>query len=452
MEAENRKNALFETMDPLRALAVMALPTVASQMIILLYNLADTWFIGRTNDPCMIGASSLGLTVYLAVTALANVFGTGGGSLMARLTGEKRTEDARRVVSYSIGAAALSALAFSLLVLIFLTPLLRLLGASENTLAYGRQYVFTTTVLGGIPTVLSMCMPQLLRNAGYAREAGIGVGLGSLLNVLLDPLFMFLLLPRGSEVLGAGIATMLSNLVSLAYFLLVYRRLRDKTVLVLPRRLERLTGEEKRSLYSVGIPAAFAIFLFDLVTIVTNRLAAAYGDVSLAAMGIVLKLERIPLNVGLGVCLGMVPLVAYNYGSGDRQRMKRFLTLSRRAVLCFSCLCALLFWVFAGPAVGLFIADPETILRGKAFLMGRCFALPFMMIGYHIVNYMNAVDKGKVSFLLALVRHIALIIPVMLAMDRLWGLTGLTWSQLTADLLNAVIACLVFRRVDRGIA
>jgi Na+-driven multidrug efflux pump len=115
MEAENRKNALFETMDPLRALAVMALPTVASQMIILLYNLADTWFIGRTNDPCMIGASSLGLTVYLAVTALANVFGTGGGSLMARLTGEKRTEDARRVVSYSIGAAALSALAFFLL-------------------------------------------------------------------------------------------------------------------------------------------------------------------------------------------------------------------------------------------------------------------------------------------------------------------------------------------------
>jgi Na+-driven multidrug efflux pump len=291
-------------------------------------------------------------------------------------------------------------------------------------------------------------MPQLLRNAGYAREAGIGVGLGSLLNVLLDPLFMFLLLPKGSEVLGAGIATMLSNLVSLAYFLLVYRRLRDRTVLALPRRLERLTGEEKRSLYSVGIPAAFAIFLFDLVTIVTNRLAAAYGDVSLAAMGIVLKLERIPLNIGLGVCLGMVPLVAYNYGSGDRARMKRFLTLSRRAVLCFSCLCALLFWVFAKPAVGLFIADLETILLGEAFLKGRCFALPFMMIGYHIVNYMNAVDRGKVSFLLALVRHIALIIPVMLVMDRLWGITGLIWSQLIADLLNAVIACLVFRRVS----
>ena len=206
MEGKDAKNELFERMNPSRALALMALPTVASQMILLVYNLADTWFIGRTNDPYMVGASSLALTIYLAATALANVFGTGGGSLMVRLTGERKTEDARRAAAYSLAAAAVGALVFSLLVLVFLTPLLRFLGASDNTLRYGRQYVITATVLGGIPTVLSMCMPQLLRNAGYSKEAGIGVGLGSLLNVLLDPLFMFVLLPKGQEVLGAGIA------------------------------------------------------------------------------------------------------------------------------------------------------------------------------------------------------------------------------------------------------
>ena len=106
------KNRLFEIMRPARALAVMALPTIASQMIILLYNLADTWFIGRTGNPYMIGASSLALTVYLAATALANVFGVGGGSLMVRLIGEKKTEDARRVASYSVAVAAVSALVF----------------------------------------------------------------------------------------------------------------------------------------------------------------------------------------------------------------------------------------------------------------------------------------------------------------------------------------------------
>ena len=431
---------------------IMALPTVASQMILLIYNLADTWFIGRTNNPYMIGASSLALTIYLAVTALANVFGVGGGSLMARLSGEKQTDAARSVASYSVALSALSALVFSLLVLVAKNPLLRLLGASENTLMYARQYIFTTTVAGGIPTVLSMSMPQLLRNAGYAKEAGIGVGLGSLMNVLLDPLFMFVILPDGCEVLGAGIATMLSNFISLAYFIAIYRKLRDRTVLVIPRRIERIGREYKRALYSVGIPAAVAIFLYDLVTIVINRLTASYGDIPLAAMGIVLKLERIPLNTGLGICLGMVPLVAYSYGAGNRERMKQVFSLARNAVIGFSCVCALLFWFSARPCIAAFIADEATVSQGAAFLQGRCFSLPFMMAGYLIVNYMNAVGRGKESFMLAIVRHIFLIIPIMLLMNYIWGLTGLIWSQLAADLINSVIAFAVFRKVNSSMS
>lgn len=442
------KNELFQKMPPAKALAVMALPTIASQMIILIYNLADTWFIGRTGNPYMIGASSLGLTIYMAATALANVFGVGGGSLMVRLIGQEKTEDARRVASYTVAVAAVSAFVFSLIVLFSMDPVLKALGASDNTLAFGKQYVFATSVLGGMPTVLSMCMPQMLRNAGYSKEAGIGVGVGSVLNVFLDPLFMFVLLPKGNEVLGAGIATMLSSVCSMAYFIVVYRQLRDKTVLVLPRRIERISREQKRSLYSVGIPAAFAIFLFDLVTIVTNRVAVSYGDISLAAMGIVLKLERIPINTGLGICLGMVPLVAYNYGAGNYKRMKEILSLARNAVLVFSCACAVVFWFFAKPFMSVFIADADTIRQGVAFLQGRCFSLPFMMVGYHIVNYMNAVNRGKVSFLLAIIRHIVLIIPVMLIMDHIWGLNGFIWSQLVADSTNAVTAFLIYSRVD----
>ena len=443
------KGELFEKTPPARALAVMALPTIASQMIILVYNLADTWFIGRTNNPYMMGASSLALTVYLSIVALANVFGVGGGSLMARLTGEKKAEEARRVASYSVALSALGAAVFSLLVLALLEPLLKALGASDNTFLYAKQYVVTTTVLGGVPTVLSMSMPQLLRNAGYSKEAGVGVGIGSLLNILLDPLFMFVLLPEGKEVLGAGIATMLSNCCSLAYFIFMFRKLREKTVLALPRRIEKLDGQQRRSLYSVGIPAAFAIFLFDLVTIVINRLTVSYGDVALAAMGIVLKLERIPINIGLGVCLGMVPLIAYNYGAGNRKRMRQFFSMARVTILVFSCVCAALFWLFARPIISAFISDEATVSQGVPFLRGRCASLPFMMIGYHIVNYMNAVNKGKISFLLALIRHVILMIPIMLLMNRLWGLNGLIWSQLAADGLNAVIAIVICKRVDR---
>ena len=119
--------------------------------------------------------------------------------------------------------------------------------------------------------------------------------------------------------------------------------------------------------------------------------------------------------------------------------------------MLFSCACAILFWAFAKPLVSAFIADGETVSQGVLFLRGRCLSLPFMMIGYHIVNYMNAVDKGKVSFMLALLRHVVLIIPVMILMNRIWGLNGLIWSQLVADFLNAVIAFIIFRRIDSNI-
>ena len=228
------KQLLFEKVKPGKALAVMALPTVASQLVVLLYNLADTWFIGRTDNPYMIGASSLALTIYLVAAALSNVFGVGGGSLMARLLGEKKENDAKKVVAYSIITATICSLVFSVVVLIFMEPLLKLLGASENTLEFGKQYAFTTVVLGSVPTVLSMCMPQFLRNAGYSKEAGLGVILGSLLNIGLDPLFMFVILPEGYEVLGAGIATLISNIISFGYFVFMFKKLKEKTVLVLP--------------------------------------------------------------------------------------------------------------------------------------------------------------------------------------------------------------------------
>ncbi len=449
---KDNKKQLFESERPVKALAVMALPTVASQMILLIYNIADTWFIGRTDNPAMIGASNLALTLYLITASLANVFGVGGGSLMVRLTGEKKEDDARKVASYSIIASGIAAAAFSVLTLVFMTPLLRLLGADDATMVYSKQYLLTTVVLGSVPTILSMSMPQLLRNAGYSKEAGIGVGLGSLLNVALDPLFMFVILPQGYEVLGAGIATMLSNVCSFIYFIVIYRKVRSVTVLKVSFKREKIDKAHMRSLYMVGIPAAVSIFLFDLVTIVLNKLVIGYGDhvAPLAAMGIVLKLERIPINIGLGVCLGMVPLVAYNFGSGNIKRMSRFSSLARWTIIAFSSLCTILFFMFARVLVSRFITDEETVRLGVMFLQARCFALPFMMVGYHVVNYMNAVNKGTVSFILAIIRHVILIIPIMLIMNRIWGLEGLIWSQVVADIMNSIVSTIIFVKVKSG--
>ena len=444
MNASQSKNELFANAKPIKALAIMAVPTILSQLVVLIYNLADTFFIGSANNPYMVGGSSLGLTIFMLAVALSNVFGVGGGSLMTRLIGEKKFEDAKRVVSFTLIVAFLSSVAFSLLVLATMNPLLLAMGATDNTLEYAKQYVLFTTVIGGLPCIMSMCMAQLLRNAGYPREAGLGIILGSVINIGLDPLFMFVILPKGQEVLGAGLATLISNVLCFGYFIFFFIRLRNATPLSIPLKWARIEGKYVKSIFGVGLPAALAILLFDIVTILTNRLSASYGDISLAAMGIVLKVERIPINVGLGVCLGMVPLVAFNYGSKNIKRAKEFLFLTTAAVLIFSIICSLLFFFLAEPIITIFIKEGETIAQGTFFLKGRCFALPLVIFGYVLTNYMNAVGKGLVSLLFAIIRHAAIIIPVMLLMNYLWGLNGFTWSQLASDALNIAVCLTIF--------
>ena len=451
MANPHSKSEMFETMAVPAALARMAVPTIVSQLIVLIYNMADTWFIGRTNNPYMVAASSLVLTVFLMTMSIANLFGVGGGSLMVRLLGAKEPDEARRVASLSLAMAAGAALTFSLLCLIFMNPLLRLLGASDNTIGYARQYLTFVVVIGGTATVLSNCMSAMLRNAGFSKEAGFGLSLGGLLNIALDPLFMFVILPDGLQVMGAGIATMLSNVVAMLFFVGVYRRVRTETVLALPRRIERIRPDSMRSIFAVGVPAALSLFLFDLTNIVINRLAASHGDIQLAAIGIVLKVERLPLNIGIGICLGMIPLVAYNYAAKNLPRMKAFFSAARLAGVVFSLISVALYRTFAGTVVRAFISDAETVRYGTAFLQARCFATPFMFLSFHMVHFMQSIGHGRESFLLAVIRQLCLNIPILFLLNAIFGVMGIVWTQAVADAINVVVSYLIYARVIRSI-
>ena len=447
MSKSANKDELFQRVSVPRALLTMAVPTIISQLITLIYNIADTWFIGRTNNPYMIGAASLVLTVFLVTVSLANVFGVGGGSLVVRLLGRQRPDEARNVAGYSLIFASVSALTFSILCLILLNPMLRLLGASDNTIGYARQYLIFVVIIGALPTVLSITMSSILRNVGYAKEAGFGLGLGGVLNILLDPLFMFVILPDGYQVMGAAIATLLSNIVSVLFFVFVYRRVKRKSVLEIPKRFYRIEPESKRSLFSVGIPAGLSLFLFDLTNIFINRLSSAHGDIELAAVGLILKVERLPLNIGVGICLGMVPLVAYNYASGTIPRMKAFFRAARNAGLVISVICVVLYRIFAHYVIRAFIDDAETVRLGTKFLQARCYATPFMFLSFHMVHFMQAVDRGKISFRLALIRQLCLNIPILFLLNALFGMTGIVWTQATADAINVICSYLIYFRV-----
>lgn len=441
---QDKNKAIFESMPVPEAVRTMALPTIISQLIVLVYNMADTFYLGRTNNPFMVAGVSLILPVFNICLSLAGLAGIGGGALISRLLGAGDAKEAEKVSAFSISLAVVTTAVFSVGMLLFMNPILRLLGASGNTLTYAAQYSFCVIVLGGIPTVLSNVMANLLRSVGESGKAGFGIAMGGVLNILLDPLFMFVLFPRGYEVLGVGVATLISNCCACAFFTITILREQADTVLRFRLSNGLPRTENVRSVFTVGIPSSIATFLFDIDYIVIDKLMSGYGDIALAAVGIVLKVERLPLNVGIGICQGMMPLVAYNYSSGDRKRMFRIIRFSLITGLIVGALSVAMYEVFAGGIIRLFIADPETVRLGTDFLRIRCLATPLMFMSFFTVYTFQGFGRGERSLFLGVMRWAVFNIPMLFILNHFIGMYGIVWSQVTADILTVALSAFVY--------
>ena len=449
MKHENNRE-IFESWPIPKALTELALPMIFGQLIILVYNLADTFFIGRTNNPLMVAGVSLLLPVFNISITFANLFGIGGGTLISRLMGAHREDEARSVSAFCFWMTILSAGTYAALMFAFLDPVLRLLGASPDTLPFAEQYTFCVIVIGAVPTILGMTMSNFLRSTGRAKQAGFGVSMGGIINIFLDPLFMFVLLPKGYEVLGAGIATMLSNVITCVYFLAMILRHNDG-ILSLSLRSVIPSRENAWSVFAVGVPAAISVTLFDVTYIIIDKLASLYGDIPLAAVGIVLKAERLPLNVGIGLCQGMMPLAAYNYSAGNFPRMREAVNFSRLVGLVIGFCAVVLYEVFAAQIMHIFIDDAQTVELGTNFLRARVLATPFMFICFHLVNFFQAVGYGGRALMLGASRWVAFNIPLLFVMNYVFGMYGIVWTQVVADVMMTFVSLAVYWYFERGI-
>ena len=351
---------VFRSVPVPSALRIMILPSVISQLIVLIYNMADTFHVGQTNNPDMVAATSLILPVFNICLCLAGLAGVGCGSLISRLLGQGRDDEARRVGVFSIYLGLAVAVLFAVLIRVFMRPLLGLLGADEHTYEYARQYAMCVIVAGGIPTVLSNVLSNLLRSVGRSGAAGFGIILGCVLNITLDPVFMFVLLPNGLEVFGAGAATLPFKLHCLR--VLLRRAVHGQEGLDhhLQPRVGMASRESILAVFAVGLPSAVTSFLFDLDYVILDKLMVSYHNTALAAIGIVLKVERFPLNAGVGICQGMMPLVGYNYSAGNRRRLRDIIRMSLTVGLVIAAVSILLYELFAAELVRVFLDDSRT--------------------------------------------------------------------------------------------
>jgi putative MATE family efflux protein len=456
----NEKRAVFETMPVPRALLMLAGPTIISQLINLIYNAVDAIFIGTTGDAYKTAAVTLAFTIYMINIAIANLFGIGGGSLIARLAGKGHTEKAKGISSFSFWASIGVAAVYSLVIWLFMDQILYGLGASENTINFARQYVTFVIVIGDIPLIISLTAAHLLRNTGYSRQAGIGLSGGGLLNIALDPLFMFVILPEGMEVMGAAVATLVSNVISAAYLVATIIRVsKNAPIAVSPRELKSIGLKDTKEVFTVGMPSALLPGLFDLANIFLNAFMAMHGDLELAAIGIVMRIDRLPNAINIGICQGSLPLVAYNYTSGNHERMNEVIRTARRYGIIVSMASLALFQLVPGTLCSAFMStgasyDPTmahaTIALAVRFLRLRSLSSVFPMLNYSTSYNLQAVGDGKDTFIHSVVRILGFYIPIMYLLNILIGADGLAVSFAISEMLSGIFVLWLFRRWKRS--
>ena len=427
---DEAKTGIFRSASIRKAVASLAIPTVISQLITMIYNLADTFFVGMMGDPDKVAAVSLVFPAFILLNAISNLFGVGGSSVISRFLGAGKPEKARQASAFCVYASIFVTLLLSLTVLVFKSPVLRLLGANKDTEGFASDYIIWVLVVGGIPTVLGMVLGNLVRSEGGAKQASIGMSMGGILNMILDPIFIF---PLGMGVKGAAIATMLSNCVTVLYFLLYLYRIRGTTVISINPATIIMERRMVLSVASVGLPASLQAILSMVSNIVLNNLVSGYGSAALAAVGIVKKIDMIPMNVTTGISQGVLPFIGYNYAAKRFDRVRKINRFTRILAVGFSLLCIATFEALAEKIVGLFISDAETIRLGAAFLRILCLTTPMMAISYLITTMFQAMGQGKRALMISVFRKATIDVPLMFLMNRLLPMYGLLWVQPIVD-------------------
>lgn len=447
---KNKKIQLFESTPVPRAVAALAIPTVISSLVMILYNLADTYFVGMLNNAVQNAAVTLAAPVLLAFNAVNNLFGVGTSSMMSRALGSRDYDTVSRSSAFGFYAAVFFGVLFSLGCTVFRGPLLDLLGADAQTRAATQAYMGWTVTFGAVPAILNVVMAHLVRSEGASLHASLGTMSGCLLNILLDPVFI---LPWGLDMgaAGAGLATFLSNCAACLYFFVLLAVKGKNTYVCIDPRKFCLRRHVVLGVCGVGIPACIQNLLNVTGMTILNNFTASFGADAVAAMGIAQKINMVPMYINMGVSQGVMPLIGYNYAGGSYKRMKETLLFTGKTLISFVAAAALVYYLSAGSIVSAFMKDPAIVAYGTRFLRGFCVGLPFFCMDFLAVGVFQAVGNGRAALVFAILRKIVLEIPAIYVLNYFFPLYGLAYSQCVAEVVLGVAAVVVLMRMFRGL-
>lgn len=441
---ENKTTEIFEGSSVRKAVFQNAIPAMIAMLMVLIYNLADTFFIGQTHDDLQVAAVSLATPVFLLFMAVGTIFGIGGTSVISRALGEGKKEYAKKVCSFCMWSCVIVGIVMSALFLIFMNQILGFVGASSDTWEYAKTYL-TIVSLSGPFVLIANCYSNVVRAEGQSGKAMMGQLLGNLLNVILDPV---MILGFHLNITGAAIATVIVNVIGAGYYILYF--MNGKSSLSI--RPKDFTVKEKvaSEVLKIGIPAALGSLLMSVSNILMNGQMAKYGDMALAGVGVAMKVTMMTGMVCIGLGQGIQPLLGYCVGAKNWDRYKSILRFSVKFAFTLSTILTVLCYLFLPQIVRVFLTDASAFDYGVSFShILLCTSFLFGVF-YVLINALQACGAATESLIVNISRQGLIYIPVMFILGTIFCETGLIWAQPVADVLSLVLAGILYRRKAIG--
>lgn len=440
---DNKALDIFETSSIRKAVFQNALPAMAAMLMVLIYNLADTFFIGQTHDALQVAAVSLATPVFLLFMAVGTIFGIGGTSVISRAMGEGRTDYAKKVSSFCMWSCVAVGLIMSAFFLIFMDQILRLVGASSDTWGYAKAYLIIVSFSGPF-VLIANCYSNIIRAEGQSGKAMMGQLLGNLLNVVLDPI---MILGFGWNITGAAIATVIGNVVGAGYYIVYF--LHGKSLLSISPKDFTVKENVASGVLTIGIPAALGSLLISVSSIIMNSQMAKYGDMALAGVGVAMKVTMMTSMVCIGLGQGIQPLLGYCVGAKKWDRYQGVFRFSMIFAFALSAVLTVICYLFLPQIISAFLTDAAAFDYAVAFAKILLCTSVLFGVFYVLINALQACGAAVESLIVNISRQGLIYIPAMLILGALFHEAGLIWAQPVADVLSLALAAVLYVRKSR---
>lgn len=441
MATKEKREKIFSSYPIPKAVAALAVPSVLSSIVNVIYNMADTYFVSLMKNTNATAAVSLTMPVFLFFVAFGNIFGVGGSAYISRSMGEGKKDRVKKISSFAIYSSVISGFVLMAIILACIDPIIVALG-STNDIVTGFSYDYLKYIaLGGPFIVTSITVSNLIRGEGAAKESMIGMMIGTVTNIILDPI-MILAMDMG--VGGAAIATVIGNIASVIYYV-IYLLKGNSSLSLNPKRFSVREGIFK-NVVPVGIPAAINNILMSLSNIILNNFMKDYGESAVAALGIAMKVNMLIAFVQMGIGIGIQPLIGYSFGARNIKRLRSTMKFTMLCTFVLGTILTILYLCFSTQIINAFNGEQDPLVTeyGVKILRGLMISGPFIGIMFTYNFAFQGMGKSIPSLILSFGRQGVIFLPLVIIMDYLFQFNGIVFAQPVADIVCIILAPIMF--------